>query len=159
MVDTVAVGVLTDEASDAKIAIVPKRDASSFKPAESFGTWLKYLRQLTGLNQEEAAKQANVSFDAVKRMERGRLVGSAHLLAWLAWLDTEAAHKNDDELNEEIEEEFKKWPDKALNLGLRIREAGLAMQPPKGRSQQDTESTVRTKALSTAVRKGGSGRR
>lgn len=162
MSDRADLSVLTARDPDARIAIVPTRDASTtFKPAESFGTWLKYLRQLTDLTQDEAAKLANVSVDAVKRMERGKLVGSAHLLAWLAWLDTTAVNKNDDEeRNFELEEEFKKWPDRALTLGARIRDAGLAMQSPKARGHKDVEESSRERKVDrrseqTALKKRG----
>lgn len=156
MIDSINFDLLTAGGNNETIADVAKRDASSFKPAETFGAWLKYVRSLTGLTQKEAAKQARVSFDAVQRIERGKLVGSAHLLAWLAWLDVEAAHKNDDEATQEIEDEFSKWSDKAITLGHRIRDDGLAMQSPKAKTFSRRRGADKIRQI--AVTKSGASR-
>jgi transcriptional regulator with XRE-family HTH domain len=133
--DVQAVTSLTGAAAADRIATVPPEDLSRFQPAETFGTWLKYLRQLTGLTQEQAAKDAQVSVDAVRRMERGRLIGSAHLLAWLAWLATEAVHLESPDVDAEtLSTEVEQFREKLEVLGNQIREAGLANQPPKAHS-------------------------
>lgn len=136
MTDAVVVVDLTTTASGTTIGLVA---TPSFKPAKSFGEWLKYLRGLTGLTQAEAATHANVSFDAVKRIESGKLVGSTHLLAWLSWLGDAAsgAAKDEDQIAaDELDEVFAQWADKVLLLGMRIREAGLAKQPQKAKSRR-----------------------
>lgn len=121
----------------ATIPPVSKKD--EFYAAESFGAWLKYLRSLTRLNQLDAAKKAKVSHDAVKRMEGGQLVGSAHLLAWLSWLEEMGERGGpEDDIDASVDADtlntaMKEVPDKLMMLGVRIREAGLAIQTPKGR--------------------------
>lgn len=142
MTAVVGLADLTEVPGGTTIEAVPP----SFKPAESFGAWLKYLRGLTGLTQEQAAKDAGVSFDAVKRMERGKLVGSTHLLAWLSWLGSAAAAKTDEIDADELEEAFTGWSEKALLLGMRIRDAGLALQPPKAKSGRHTRVAPSTDA-------------
>lgn len=109
--------------------LTPDSSPASSTP-ESFGTWLKYVRQLSGLSQKEAAKLASVSFDSVKRLEGGQLVGSAHLLGWLSWL---AEYPTESETDTEMLEEIKRWPMKLLAVGDYVRDHGLALKQPKAK--------------------------
>lgn len=109
------VNVLTVAQQRLRIGVVPRRIAR----VVSFGKWLKYVRSLTELSQKEAAEAAQVSYDAVKRIERGELVGSAHFLGWLSWLD------------ENKPSELEGWERKLMIIGKHMRRDGLAMLPPK----------------------------
>lgn len=164
MIEIIELAVLTAGREPVTICVVSPRK-TDFRPADSFGTWLKYLRQLTHLTQAEAASDAQVSLDAVKRMERGQLVGSAHFLAWLSWLQdaserstvatsktrpTDPLEADADTLHVEIQQ----LPAKLLILGDRIRTAGLAIQAPKGRRSLIIEDAIKPsgrKALMAAA--------
>lgn len=131
MVGGVELVDLTERQSVGRIAGVPDKRTRE-KPATAFGTWLKYIRQLTGFNQEVGAQKARVSFDAVKRMERGELTGSVYLIAWLSWL----AEQTQKSLP--AHDEFDGWPMKLLVLGRAVRTSGAAQQAPKSKDERDT---------------------
>jgi hypothetical protein len=93
-----------------------------------FGLWLKHSRERAGIrNPKDVAAQAKVSLDSIRRMERGEVVGSAHLTAWLAWLN----HYKDSDFRKIFDE----WPDRLLGLGSRAADLGLASKPPKSGSK------------------------
>lgn len=137
---------LTDGAASVTITSVPTLTpdiSPALSTPESFGTWLKYVRQLSGLTQQVAAKKAGVSFDAVKRIERGQLIGSAHLLAWISWL----AEFPDEAEVPNMGEEIARWPQKLIALGDYIRDHGLALKAPKSKSSTDKSAFDVTKEV------------
>lgn len=128
-----SLSALTVEPCTEKIGPVPRRQIVD--PA--FGKWLGYLRDLTDLSQRSAASEANVSVDSVRRLENGELTGSAHLLAWLSWLNS----RQEPDLRQQLAE----WPTRLLSLGERARREGLASKPAKAKRKQTGEAIVPTK--------------
>ncbi len=109
-------------------------------PAKEMGLWLQSLRKRVEDRQQAVAETIGIKLDAVRRIERGELVGAQLLFPYLSWL----AEQRPD-LDEELDRDLLRW---CLRVGARLRvgNAKEAGSLPKRQRRIRREEKARPRA-------------